>query len=504
MSSSPGADATVTLSLEHHAGNIDRRIFSGFLEHIGRAIYEGVYDPDSQLHDEDGLRTDVLDALRPLQMPLIRYPGGNFVSSYDWRDGIGPRADRPTRPDFAWKSRESNAFGTDEFMRFCAKLDTAPMLAVNLGTLGANEAAALLEYCNLPAGTYWADRRVANGNAKPYGVKVWCLGNEMDGPWQAGHVPAHVYALRADQAGKMMKGLDGSIELVACGSSGRFMRTYLEWDREVLEYCWDGIDYISAHRYSNNDRNDSAWYLAEGVEIDRVIEDYAALLGYVRGVKKSHKRVYLSFDEWNVWYKDRNGDGGWKFAPHLLEEVYNLEDALVCAQYLNSFIRHADVVKVACLAQIVNVIAPILTRRDGLLLQASYYPIVTMAQHAHGNALQPVVCAPLIKAGDRGEVPQLDVSACHDPETDAAAFFFVNRSTTASLNVRVHVNGARVTGISVAEQLTGSDPKLANSWENPKAIQPSRASAKLSEHGGLEVTVPRLGFVAVRATVAKK
>ncbi len=263
--------ATIALNLEHHAGEIDRRIFSGFLEHIGRAVYEGVYDPGNPLSDEQGLRRDVLQALKPMNMPLVRYPGGNFVSCYDWRDGIGPRETRPARPEFAWKSVEANTFGTDEFMDFARTLGCEAMMAVNLGTGGAMEAAALLEYCNLPPETSWADRRAANGHPEPYGVKTWCLGNEMDGPWQAGHVPAEVYAQRADQAGKMMKGLDSSIELVACGSSGRGMHTYMEWDRKVLEYCWDGVDFISAHRYSNNNRNDTAWYLGEGVEIDRII-----------------------------------------------------------------------------------------------------------------------------------------------------------------------------------------------------------------------------------------
>jgi len=233
-------------------------------------------------------------------------------------------------------------------------------MAVNLGTMGTANAGELVEYCNLPTGTLWADRRKTNGHAEPYGVKLWCLGNEMDGIWQAGHVPADEYARRAGQASVMMKGLDPTIQTIAAGSSGRFMHSYMNWDRTLLEYCWDQIDFISAHRYSNNDRQDSAWFLAEGIEIDRVIEDYEGLLGYVRGLKKSNKRIYLSFDEWNVWYKDRDGDGKWAAAPHLLEEVYNLEDALVCAQYLSSFIRHADTVKLACIAQIVNVIAPVL------------------------------------------------------------------------------------------------------------------------------------------------
>ncbi|HXT35100.1 MAG TPA: alpha-N-arabinofuranosidase, partial [Chloroflexota bacterium] len=314
--------ATVHLDTQHHVGPIDRRVFSGFLEHLGRAVYEGVYDPGNPRSDEQGFRQDVLEALRPLGMPTVRYPGGNFVSCYDWKDGIGPLESRAARPDYAWRTIESNQFGTDQFMAWSRQLDTEPMMAVNLGTGNTADAAALLEYCNLPGGTYWADQRKRHGHAEPYGAKLWCLGNEMDGPWQAGHVPAEVYAQRAWQAGQMMKGLDPTIETVACGSSHRNMRTYLEWDREVLEYCWDHVDYISAHRYSENRRDDSAWYLAEGLEIDRTLEDYAGLLNYVRGVKKSTKRVYLSFDEWNVWYRARDGNGQWQAAPHLLEEVY--------------------------------------------------------------------------------------------------------------------------------------------------------------------------------------
>ncbi|MGN6627950.1 MAG: alpha-N-arabinofuranosidase, partial [Tepidisphaeraceae bacterium] len=316
---------TLILDTQFAVAELDPRVFGGFAEHLGRCVYEGMYDPGSPLADADGFRTDVIDAIRKLRMPVMRYPGGNFVSCYDWRDGIGPREKRPAKIDYAWQSVESNQFGTDEFMTWCKKVGTQPMMAVNLGTAGAQDAAALLEYCNLDTPTYWAELRRKNGAKQPYGVKLWCLGNEMDGPWQAGHVPAREYGIRANAAGRMMKGLDPSIETVACGSSGRGMTTYLDYDRETLEIAWDNVDYVSAHRYSANDANDTPAFLAEGVEIDRILEDYAGLLDYVRGKKRSNKRVYVSFDEWNVWYKDRGGDGKWKTAPHLLEEVYNVE-----------------------------------------------------------------------------------------------------------------------------------------------------------------------------------
>jgi alpha-N-arabinofuranosidase len=491
-------NATLTLDTQFHAGEIDPRIFSGFLEHMGRAVYEGVYDPESPLSDANGFRRDVLDALKRLRMPLIRYPGGNFVSNYLWTDGIGPRAQRPARPDYAWKSIETNAFGTDEFIAWCREAGTRPMLAVNLGTCGPKEAEALLEYCNLQAGTHWAERRAANGSREPYGVKVWCLGNEMDGPWQAGHVPAEEYARRAEQAAKLMKGLDPTVELVACGSSGRGMSTYLTWDRVVLEYCWNEVDYISAHRYSENRRNDTAWFLAEGVEIERVIRDYAGLIAFVRGMKRSDRNVYLSFDEWNVWYKNHEMDGKWQRAPHLIEEVYNLEDALVCAQYMNAFVRNADVVKIACLAQIVNVIAPILTRRNGLLIQSIYHPFALMAEHARGKSLRPALECPTYRAGNRGEVPVLDVAASL-AEDGSLSLFIVNRSQTEDAELVVRVADAAVTEISGVDVLTGNDPKAANSWENPNVVTPQAGQARVSEAGGIVLRAPKLGFAALRA-----
>lgn len=495
--------ATLHLDSQHHVGNIDPRIFSGFVEHIGRAVYEGIYDPESPLSDENGFRKDVIQALSRQRMPLMRYPGGNFVSNYDWTDGIGPRDKRPARPDYAWKSIETNAFGTDEFMAWCKQAKIAPMMAVNLGTRGPAEAAALLEYCNFPVGTYWADKRAENGSKEPYGAKVWCLGNEMDGPWQAGYVTADEYARRADQSAKLMRGLDPTIELAACGSSSNSMSTYMAYDRTVLEYCWDDIHYISAHRYSENRRSDSAWFLAEGVEIDRVIEDYAGLLTYVKALKRSKRNVYVSFDEWNVWYKANNLDGKWMAAPAINEEFYNLEDALVCAQYLNSFIRRADVVKIACIAQIVNVIAPILTRRDGMLIQSTYFPFVLMAENARGNSLRTALDCPVYKAGERGETPTLDVSASL-AEDGSLSVFVVNRSLTDAARLDIRLADVKATAVSGVDVLAGTDPKAANSWDNPHLVTPKPGVAALTQSGGIELEVPALGFAVLRAATVPR
>jgi len=497
--------ARLTLNTGFHTGSIDRRIFGGFLEHLGRAVYGGVYDPGSARSDEQGLRRDVLTALSRLQMPVVRYPGGNYVSAYDWKDTVGPRSARPRRPDYAWQSIETNQFGIGEFMTWCGALGTAPFLAVNLGTGGAADAAQLVEYTNLPAGTRWSDQRVAHGRAAPYAVKLWGLGNELDGPWQAGHVPAEEYARRAFQASFLMKQLDPSIETVAAGSSGRGMPTYLAWDREVLETGWDTIDYVSAHRYSSNAGGDTPQYLAEGVEIDRILADYAAAIGYVRGRKRSNKHVYLAFDEWNVWYRARDGEharGGWREAPPLLEEHYNLEDAVVVAQYLAAFIRRADLVKIACLAQIVNVIAPVLTRPDGLLLQTIFHPFALFAEHARGLSLSPRIESPEYAAGSYGRVPVLDAASSFDPDSGAIAAFLINRSQEP-LSVELSVQDRRLVAAPQAVVFGGGSVTAENTWESPERVRPRAGHAERNETG-CRVEVPGPGLAVVTLATSSR
>ena len=501
-SRSPRVSSTTTIRLhpDHHNGPIDPRIYGGFLEHLGRAVYEGVYEPGHPTANVDGFRQDVIDALAPLQMPIMRYPGGNFVSCYDWKEGIGPRASRKARPDYAWQSIEPNTFGTDEFMKWAKLAKTEPMMAVNLGTAGAKEAGELLEYCNLPIGYRWSDERAKNGSRDPYGVKLWCLGNEMDGPWQAGHVPAEVYAQRAQAAGKLMKGLDPTIQTVVCGSSGNGMPTYLEYDRVCLEYGWNEFDYVSAHRYSENLKNDTPAFLAEGLEIDRTLEDYDGLLRYVRGMKKSKKNVYVSFDEWNVWYRARgqgNEGGKWTVAPHLLEEVYNFEDALVCAQYLHSFIRRADLVKVACIAQIANVIAPILTQAGGkVLIQSIFHPMALCSQNARGLALRTIIRTPTYKAGWRGEAPTVDAAVSYDAAEGSAFISLVNRDSATSADVTIEIESRKIMRVALSQQLSG-DVKAHNTFEKPHTVGLHELKTKVID-GKLTLTIPAPGYAAVK------
>ena len=482
--------AEVFLHMEHRVAPVDERIFGGFLEHMGRAVYGGVFDPGNSLSDKRGFRSDVIEALRPLRMPMVRYPGGNFVSNYDWRNSVGPHTERPRRPDFAWRSIETHQFGIDEFLQWCDAVGTRPMLAVNLGTGTAADAAALVEYCNLPGGTSYADQRIANGHAEPYGVKLWCLGNEMDGPWQAGHVPAATYAERALVASQLMKGLDPTIETVACGSSWRGLPTYLEWDRTVLEHCWESVDFISTHRYSRNDHNDTASFLAEGVVIDEILNDYRGLLTFVKARKRSRHDVRISFDEWNVWYRERAGNGGWAEAPPLLEEIYNVEDALVCAQYLHAFIRNADIVRAACIAQIVNVIAPVLTRPEALLVQTIYWPFKLLRDVVSGEALRVALRAPEL-ATRRGDVPVIDVAATYDDADEnggMASVSLVNRDPTAAVEVSIDVAGARFE-VAHAWVITG-DPKAHNDWGAPDVVRPMKIDVRTDDRGVVHVTLP--------------
>ncbi len=494
-------DAT---TLHLHTGfvvdEVDPRIFGGFLEHMGRCVYEGVFEPGSSHADEHGFRRDVLGALARLEMPVIRYPGGNFASGYHWRDGIGPKEARPTVRELAWQSIETNQFGTEEFLQLCRKLDWTPMLSVNLGTGSPEEARDWVEYCNAPAGTRNADLRVEAGSPEPHGVPLWCLGNEMDGPWQLGHVPAAEYAIRAQQAAKMMKDVDRSIELVLCGSCGVQMPTYMDWDQEVLGRVGGLADYISLHRYVDNRAGDTPDFLAVTNAIDRQIEEMDAVCRFVQAKRKSPKRAYLCFDEWNVWYKNMEMDGAGKHAPHLIEERYNLEDALVVAGFFNSFLRHADVVKIANIAQIVNVIAPIQTRGDEMLLQSIFHVFEMYTKRKQGKALRLAVDGPGYDGTWNGHVHYVDTSAVLDG--DRLHVFVSNRSLAEAAPLRIAVADCDIVGASQCEIVTGPDAKAENSWEAPDRIVAEPFDDVRVGGGGAEVHLPPLCVAALTFELA--
>lgn len=476
---------------------VDPRVFGGFLEHLGRAVYEGVYEPKSPHADENGCRKDVLDALKRLKFTAMRYPGGNFVSGYHWLDAVGPRNKRPQVRDLAWQSLEPNEFGPDEFIPLARRMDWTPMMAVNLGTGTPEEARNWLEYCNLPSGSKWADLRVAHGFKRPHDVKLWCLGNEMDGPWQIGHVPAETYAINAQQTARMMKMVDPTIQLVVCGSCAPDLPTYLEWDRRVLEHCRNDVEFISLHRYVGNEANDTPNFLAVGNSVDEQIEAMDAVCKAAHKTRRLKTRVYLSFDEWNVWYRARSGahlDGRGKFAPHLLEEVYNLEDALVAAQFLNSFVRHADSVKIANIAQIVNVIAPIMTRGPEILLQTIFYPFEMLSKRRTGKALRIAVEGPDYESKNYGRANFLDASAILNGRQ--LSVFAVNRNLEDSMDLVVRPSGSGISKLVNAEIVAGSDPKASNTFEKPNAIVAREYREAVIIGGNATLKLPPLSFVA--------
>ncbi|HYW65147.1 MAG TPA: alpha-N-arabinofuranosidase [Candidatus Dormibacteraeota bacterium] len=476
---------------------LDRNIFGSFLEHLGRAIYEGIYDPNSKFADANGFRKDVLEEIQKLQVPIIRYPGGNFVSGYHWLDGVGPKQERPKVLDKAWNSLETNQFGINEFLLWCKAVGTQPLLGLNLGTGTPESAAALVEYCNVDKGTKWSDLRRKHGIADPHKVTHWCLGNEMDGPWQIGHMSAAEYGEKAADAARQMRYVDPSLKLIACGSSGPTMPTYLEWDREVLEQCYDYVDAISLHRYFDNTSEtggDTGRFLALNLSMERQIAEVAAVCDYVQGRKRSPKKLWLSFDEWNVWYRARSGsamDGDRKEAPHLLEEVYNLEDALLVGGLINSLLRNSGRVRVACLAQLVNVIAPIMTNANGLYRQTIYYPYNWALHYARGAALDVLVePGPSYEVPGYGQVPYLDVAGTLNPDDGTVSLFVLNRDLTKSHQLELNWEAKAGSRLLASYVLTGSDLKAVNGFDAPQRVAPQAAEKPITSGGVTKVELP--------------
>jgi alpha-L-arabinofuranosidase len=489
--------AQVLLDSNRTIAPISPLLFGGFVEHMGRCVYEGIYDPGSPLADANGLRKDVIEAMRDQAYTVIRYPGGNFLSGYNWLDGVGPKEKRPRRRELAWQSIETNQFGTNEFMQFCKEIKAEPMLGVNMGTGSIDAAAALVEYCNAPVGSYWSDLRASHGYRDPHNVHYWCVGNEMDGPWQIGHLEAAEYGHKALEAAKMMKWQDPTIQTVLCGSSNDRMPTYPEWDRTALEIAWEHVDFHSMHYYAGNRENDTPSYLASAVLFERFVDTLEGTLRYVKAKRRSNHDVFLSWDEWQVWYKGDPTTGNWTEAPHLAEEEYNLEDALVVAQWLNVFLRKSHVIKAACVAQIVNIISWLQTRTDGMLKQPSYYPFKLVSNYARGNALDVAVKGSMVTTQMYDAVPALDVSASYDPTTQQGAVFLVNRSLNEAVETELVWQDLKNVRIDKAWQMAGSDPKAVNTWESPNQLAAVSISTPEIVDGKTTLRLPPLSFTAL-------
>ena len=464
--------AKITINTLDIIGEINPRIYGSFIEHLGRAVYGGIYEPSHESADDMGFRKDVMELVKTLKVPVVRYPGGNFVSGYNWEDGIGDRSKRPRKLELAWSSIETNEIGIDEFQEWVKRIGAEIIMAVNLGTRGADAARNLVEYCNLDTDTYYADLRRKNGFDKPFGIKLWCLGNEMDGEWQIGHKTPQEYARLACETAKLMKLTDPTIKLVACGSSAPDMPTFGEWERTVLRECYDHVDYLSMHSYYGNPDNDTADFLASSMDMEQFIIDTAKICDDIKSEKKSDKDIMLSFDEWNVWFHSNEQDKHiekWQVAPPLLEDIFNLEDALVVGCLLITLLRHCDRVKIACLAQLVNVIAPIMTETGGRTwLQTIYYPFLHCSVNGRGKALRTVCECGTYDTKKHSNVPYIE-SIAVDNDSDIT-LFAVNRSPDESCELELSgFDGYALVSHTV---LTNDDMKRCNSADEPDAVSP--------------------------------
>ena len=463
-------------------GAINPRLYGSFIEHLGRAVYNGIYEPGHPMADEAGFRLDVIELVQELGVSAIRYPGGNFVSGFKWEDSVGPRDQRPRRLDLAWHSTESNAVGLHEFQDWLDRVGSELMLAVNLGTRGVAEALELLEYANLRNGTTLAGQRISNGRVEPFDVRIWCLGNEMDGPWQLGHRSADDYGKLAAQTARAMKQFDPDLELVVCGSSSSSMPTFGDWEREVLTHAYDEVDYISCHAYYEN-TGDLQEFLASGVDMDRFISTVTATADHVKAERGSDKTINISFDEWNIWYNTRfenvdkiQGVDNWPEAPRLLEDVYSVTDGVVFGSLLISLLKHADRVTSASLAQLVNVIAPIMTEPGGpAWRQATFFPFAAASAHARGTALGVDVTCATYETERFGTVPLVDAVAAVDASSDRYALYAVNRSVhepteleidLATVSTTIPVEAMTIS----ARGLFDTDLDAANTQEKPDRV----------------------------------
>jgi alpha-N-arabinofuranosidase len=497
--------ARMSVDKAFEIGTVDPRMYGSFIEHLGRAVYGGIYEPSHPDADEQGFRKDVMALVKELGVPLVRYPGGNFVSGYNWEDGVGPVAERKRRLELAWTTVETNEIGTNEFADWANKIGADVMMAVNLGTRGPEEARNLVEYCNHPKGTYWSDLRRSHGYEQPHQFKTWCLGNEMDGPWQIGHKTAEEYGRTALETAKVMKWVDPSIELVVCGSSNRNMPTFAQWEATVLDHTYEHVEYLSLHTYYGNHDNDTANFLAKSLDMEDMIHSIIAACDYIKAKKRSKKNMLLSFDEWNVWFHSNESDkklDRWTIALPQLEDIYTLEDALLVGCMIISMLKRADRVKIACLAQLVNVIAPIMTDNNGISWrQTIFFPYMHASIYGRGVSLKPIIQSPKYDSKEFTDIPTLESAVVYNEDLNQLTIFAVNRDLEETLQVEVDLRqfaGYRVVEHSVLEN---ADHKAKNSLIQPEKVVPhNRGDAQLKD-GYLTVSLPKLSWNMIRMSL---
>ena len=499
-------NAKMIINKSFSIDKVDPRLYGSFVEHLGRCVYEGIYEPGHKTADSDGFRTDVMALVKELNTSFIRYPGGNFVSGYNWEDGIGPKDSRPRRLDLAWKTTETNEVGIHEFAKWAKTIGAEINMAVNLGTKGIEEARNIVEYCNHKSGSYWSDLRRKNGAQEPFNIKTWCLGNEMDGPWQIGAKTAEEYGRLAAEAAKAMRWTDESIELVACGSSSSEMPTFASWEATVLEHTYEHVDYLSLHRYYGNRTNDLKSYLAKSIDMDNFIKSVAAICDYVKAKKRSKKTLHLSFDEWNVWYHSNEQDAKikkdepWGCALPILEDVYNFEDALLVGCLLITLLKNCDRVKIACLAQLVNVIAPIMTEKGGdAWRQTTFYPFAHVANYGVGTVLNPIIDSPSYDCEEFSGVNFVESIAVFNEAKDEIIIFAVNRSENENIEFEVEMQGFEAKSVTGHSEISGHDIKQVN-IVGQNVVRPKDATGTKIEGSSVHMDLKPLSWNMVRVS----
>lgn len=501
--------AKMVVDKDFKIAEIDKRIYGSFIEHLGRAVYEGIYQPDHITADKNGFRKDVIKLVKELNVPIVRYPGGNFVSNFFWEDSVGPVSERPKRLELAWRSLETNEVGVNEFAKWTKEVGAEVMMAVNLGTRGVADACNLLEYCNHPSGTKYSDLRIKHGVTEPHNIKTWCLGNEMDGPWQLGSKTPDEYGRIAYETAKAMKLIDPTIELVSCGSSNTMMPTFPQWEATTLEHTYDHVDFVSLHQYFGNADHDTSNFLARSMEMDHFIKTIISTCDFVKAKKRSKKNINLSFDEWNVWFHSNEADNDtmqnrpWQKAPALLEDIYTFEDALLVGLMLITFIKHADRVKMACLAQLVNVIAPIMTETNGAAWkQTIFYPYMHASRYGRGTALQPVLYSSKHDTKEYTDVTDIDAVAVHNEETQEVTIFAVNRDLKDTIKLECDVRSFE--GYQLIEHivLESDNLKAANSSIS-QTVAPKSSNASKLEDGQLTSMLNNASWNVIRLGIIK-
>jgi alpha-N-arabinofuranosidase len=480
-------------------GQVDRDVFGGFVEHLGRCIYGGLYEECSPLSDDRGFRKDVLSQLRELRMGVLRWPGGNFVSNYHWQDGIGPKDSRPPRPELAWGGTESNRFGTDEFLTYCDELKTSPYICLNMGTGTLEEALAWVEYCNGERDTYWANKRRQHGHADPYRVRLWGLGNEMYGEWQVGAMSADEYVREATRWARALKLLDPGIELVSCGKTG-----WNEWDRIVIEGMAHLVDYHSIHIYTGSE--DYWTNVLQPHQAERAIRSAIAHIRHTAYRHKIESPPKIAYDEWNVWYRKMTVD---------LAERYAFVDALAVGTYLNIFIRNAGWVKMANLAQMVNAIAPIVTLPDAAAVQPIYYPVLLHARaaldnavdaHVYGSHLDPVWPGSPgrwpYKVADIGPFTSFDAAASVSANTDRVALTLVNRDPVNAGTAEIVLRDFTFAGSAQIETITAGGPGEPRVLPDVETVHMEHGTEHPKD-GTVVLTLPPQSFTLIEAAISR-